>query len=101
MSPRITLATAGRVLRQIKRDHRTLALIIVVPPAKPAAVPEQKSSDAVVPMNGSSMCVCGSMPPGITNCPPASTISHRAGASRFSPTPTILPSAHSTSPRNV
>ena len=32
MSPRITLATAGRVLRQVKRDRRTLALIIVVPP---------------------------------------------------------------------
>jgi ABC-2 type transport system permease protein len=32
MSPRITLATAARVLRQIRRDHRTLALIIVVPP---------------------------------------------------------------------
>ena len=32
MSVRITLATAARVLRQIRRDHRTLALIIVVPP---------------------------------------------------------------------
>jgi ABC-2 type transport system permease protein len=32
MSPRITLATAARVLRQIRRDHRTLGLIIVVPP---------------------------------------------------------------------
>ena len=31
MSPRITLATAARVLRQIRRDHRTLALILVVP----------------------------------------------------------------------
>jgi ABC-2 type transport system permease protein len=28
----ITLATGGRVLRQIRRDHRTLALILVVPP---------------------------------------------------------------------
>jgi ABC-2 type transport system permease protein len=33
MSTRVTLATAGRVLRQIRRDHRTLALILVVPPA--------------------------------------------------------------------
>jgi ABC-2 type transport system permease protein len=33
VSPRITFATAGRVLRQILRDHRTLALILVVPPA--------------------------------------------------------------------
>jgi ABC-2 type transport system permease protein len=32
VSPRITLATAGRVLRQIRRDHRTLALILLVPP---------------------------------------------------------------------
>jgi ABC-2 type transport system permease protein len=30
---RITLATAGRVLRQIRRDPRTLALVLVVPPA--------------------------------------------------------------------
>jgi ABC-2 type transport system permease protein len=32
MSIRITLATAARVLRQIRRDRRTIALIIVVPP---------------------------------------------------------------------
>ena len=31
-------------------------------------------------MNGSCMCVCGSMPPGMTNWPPASTTSQRAGA---------------------
>jgi ABC-2 type transport system permease protein len=31
MNPRITIATAARVLRQIRRDHRTLALILVVP----------------------------------------------------------------------
>jgi ABC-2 type transport system permease protein len=31
MTPRITLATAGRVLRQLRHDHRTLALIILVP----------------------------------------------------------------------
>ena len=31
MNIRITLATAARVLRQIRRDHRTLALILVVP----------------------------------------------------------------------
>jgi hypothetical protein len=41
-------------------------MIIVVPPAAAALVPVKKSSDATVPMNGSSMCVCGSMPPGIT-----------------------------------
>ncbi|HEX9352036.1 MAG TPA: ABC transporter permease [Gaiellaceae bacterium] len=32
MSPRITLATAGRVLRQLRRDRRTIALVLVVPP---------------------------------------------------------------------
>jgi ABC-2 type transport system permease protein len=33
MSARITLATALRVASQLRRDHRTLALILVVPPA--------------------------------------------------------------------
>jgi ABC-2 type transport system permease protein len=33
VSLRITFATAGRVLRQIRRDPRTLALVLVVPPA--------------------------------------------------------------------
>jgi ABC-2 type transport system permease protein len=32
MSLRITLATAARVLRQLRRDHRTLALVLFVPP---------------------------------------------------------------------
>ena len=31
MTPRITLAVAGRVLRQVRRDHRTLAMLMVVP----------------------------------------------------------------------
>jgi ABC-2 type transport system permease protein len=31
MSPRITLATTTRVLRQIRRDHRTLGLVLFVP----------------------------------------------------------------------
>jgi ABC-2 type transport system permease protein len=31
MNPGLTLATAGRVLRQVRTDHRTIALIIVVP----------------------------------------------------------------------
>jgi ABC-2 type transport system permease protein len=31
MSARLTLATAGRVLRQIRHDHRTLGLLLVVP----------------------------------------------------------------------
>ena len=31
MSPDLTLATAARVLRQLRRDHRTVAMIVVVP----------------------------------------------------------------------
>ncbi|GAA1757864.1 ABC transporter permease [Nostocoides vanveenii] len=31
MNPRLTLATAGRVLAQIRGDHRTVALLLVVP----------------------------------------------------------------------
>ena len=31
MNSRITLAVAGRVLRQVRRDHRTLAMLLVVP----------------------------------------------------------------------
>lgn len=31
MSPRLTLVTAGRVLRQVRHDRRTLALLLVVP----------------------------------------------------------------------
>ena len=31
MSPRITLATTGRILRQLRHDRRTVALLVVVP----------------------------------------------------------------------
>ena len=31
MSPRLTVATAGRVLRQVRHDPRTIALLVVVP----------------------------------------------------------------------
>jgi ABC-2 type transport system permease protein len=31
MNPRLTFATAGRVLRQVRADHRTLAMLIAVP----------------------------------------------------------------------
>ena len=31
MNPRITFAVAGRVLIQLRRDHRTLAMLLVVP----------------------------------------------------------------------
>ena len=33
MSPSIAVATAERVVRQLRRDRRTLALVLVVPPA--------------------------------------------------------------------
>jgi hypothetical protein len=44
----------------------TKSMAIVVPPAAAAEVPVKKSSLATVPMKGSSMCVCGSIPPGMT-----------------------------------
>jgi ABC-2 type transport system permease protein len=31
MNPRMTFATAGRVLKQLRHDHRTIALLFVVP----------------------------------------------------------------------
>jgi len=31
MNPKITVAVASRILRQLKRDHRTVALMLVVP----------------------------------------------------------------------
>lgn len=31
MSPRVTMATAARILRQLRGDHRTVALMLVVP----------------------------------------------------------------------
>jgi ABC-2 type transport system permease protein len=33
VNPEIALATADRVLQQLRRDHRTLALVLFVPPA--------------------------------------------------------------------
>ncbi len=47
-------------------------MIEVVPPQAAARVPVSKVSEAFVPPNGSSMCVCASMPPGITSRPVAS-----------------------------
>jgi ABC-2 type transport system permease protein len=32
VNPRLTLATAARVLRQLRHDHRTIGLLLVVPP---------------------------------------------------------------------
>jgi len=33
LSPRLTAATAGRVLRQLRHDHRTVAMLLVLPSA--------------------------------------------------------------------
>jgi hypothetical protein len=46
---------------------------MVVPPATAALVPLLKSSTATSPINGSCICVWGSIPPGITYFPSAST----------------------------
>src|ERR1700692_2171487 len=73
--------------------------IMVVPPATAALVPHSKSSAETVPMKSSSMCVCGSMPPGRMSQPPASMISHPAGAAIFSATATILSASIRTSAR--
>ena len=42
---------------------------VVVPPNAAAVVPEVKSSHVVVPPKNISMCVCGSIAPGITILP--------------------------------
>src|SRR5258706_5131191 len=80
----------------------TKSMMLVVPPARPAAVPVKKSSAATVPMNGSCMWVCGSMPPGRTYWPPASSFCALAGAlfAASSPTAAMRPSRHSTSALN-
>src|SRR6187455_2514620 len=50
-------------------------MIVVVPPHAAARVPVSKVSEACVPPKGSSRWVCGSMPPGMTYLPAASTTS--------------------------
>ena len=79
----------------------TKSMMLVVPPAMAADVPVKKSSLVMVPMKGISIWVCGSIPPGITNMPPASTISVPVGASKLGSTATITPSSHNTSARVV
>ena len=51
------------------------SMIVVVPPQAAARVPVSNVSDATVPPNGSSMCVCASTPPGTTYLPVASIVS--------------------------
>ncbi len=66
-------------------------MMVVVPPATPAAVPVKKSSELTVPMKGISMWVCASMPPGKTYWPDASTTSVPAGTSRSLPMALMTP----------
>src|SRR5688572_7668841 len=49
-----------------------MSTIVVTPPHAAARDPVSKVSEAKVPPNGSSMCVCTSIPPGITYLPAAS-----------------------------
>ncbi len=51
------------------------SMMVVVPPQAAAVVPVAKVSAENVPPNGISMCVCASMPPGITYRPVASIVS--------------------------
>ena len=48
------------------RSGCTKSMMVVVPPASPAAVPVSKSSEETVPATGNSMCTWGSTPPGRT-----------------------------------
>ncbi len=50
------------------------SISVVVPPNAAAVVPDVKSSHVVVPPKNISMCVCGSIAPGITIFPVASII---------------------------
>src|SRR5215208_2997619 len=75
--------------------------IMVVPPDSAALVPHSKSSADTVPMNISSIWVCGSIPPGITKQPPASMISAPLGASSFGATAAIVSPSISTSARRL
>ena len=54
------------------------SMIVVVPPHAAALVPVSKVSAENVPPNGISMCVCPSMPPGITYMSVASMTSSAA-----------------------
>ena len=69
----------------------------VVPPNAAATVPDVKSSHVVVPPKNISMCVCGSIAPGITYLPVAS-ITLSASTSSDSPIRQIVPLSTKTSP---
>ena len=69
---------------------------MVVPPNAADTVPEVKSSQLTVPPNGISMCVCGSIAPGITYLPVAS-ITRSAEPPSDVPTAAIVSPSISTS----
>ena len=74
-------------------------MMVVVPPASAAAVPDSKSSEETVPATGSDICTWGSTPPGKTIRPSASRLSSPPADSRPSPSSTIWPSRQRMSPR--
>ena len=68
------------------------SMMVVVPPTAAARVPVKKSSEMKVLPAGVSMWVWGSMPPGITSFPEASTTRSAGKSPRF-PNLEIFPSS--------
>ncbi len=66
------------------------SMSVVVPPNAAAVVPDVKSSHVVVPPKNISMCVCGSIAPGMTIFPVASIV-FSAVTSRSSPISVMTP----------
>src|SRR5215510_6152779 len=81
------------------------SMIVVVPPHAAAVVPVANVSTEKVPPNGISMCVCASIPPGITYLPAASTTSSalacRPSAAGRASTAAIFSPSMSTSASSV
>ena len=73
------------------------SISVVVPPNAAEIVPEVKSSQVVVPPKNISMCVCGSIAPGITYLPVAS-ITLSAATSSDSPISDTVPLSMKMSP---
>ena len=84
-------------------DWIAKSTIVVVPPCAAATVPVSKSSDAVVPPNGSPCACAQSMPPGMTYLPLASivVVRRRRAACPARTSAAILPSSIQTSAANV
>ena len=75
----------GPELGQTPRPNGRHSHIMVVPPARAALVPWQKSSAGVMPRTGISSRVWTSTPPGRTSRPWASMVLMPPGTMRFSP----------------